>query len=209
MTTWIGEHADLVTLSGEGRPYSVPTPDPLTPKQQSQAAVSAIAKLIAIGCALCTFALLILTTLIAYRLHHILTTWPHTQAEVQTSEIYSQTIDTYRRHQPYATNIVYGFRCTVAYSVASHPYASQADIGYQKGNTIEMTEWHDRIPPGSNIEIAYNPADPTTIHFAAPFPTAYAPALLLVNYIAGLTALGALMLVVSRKLRLPPPIDNR
>ncbi len=31
MPYWIGEHADLVTLSGEGRPYPTSTPDRLIP----------------------------------------------------------------------------------------------------------------------------------------------------------------------------------
>jgi hypothetical protein len=175
MTSWIGEHADLVTLSGEGRPSFAPEPDPLTPHQKAQAAFSAVLKLGAIGCAIIIFALLILSGLIAYRIHDILATWPHTPAQVQSGQIYAKQISIYNRHQPYSTSTVYGFRCTVSYSVASHPYESQADIGYQKGDTVEMTEWRNRIPPGTQIEIAYNPAQPATIRFAGPFTTAYAP----------------------------------
>jgi hypothetical protein len=208
MTYWIGEHADLVTLSGEGRPYSVSTPDPLTRQQQSQAAISAFAKLIAFGCALSTVVLLIFTAWFIYRLHDTLTTWPHAQAQVLSTEIYSQLVDLNLPNRQSPRSTVYGFRSQVSYSIDSQTYVSQADIGYQRGDRSEMSSWYTRIQPGDRVEIAYSPSDPTHIRFAGDFSTAYAPALLLLRWIVWLTAIGGLMLVVSRKLRLPIPEDS-
>ena len=208
MTYWIGEHADLVTLSGEGRPSFAPDPSPLTPQQQSRAAVSAFVKLIAFGCALFTVVLLLLTAWFAYRLHDTLSSRPHTQAQVLSSEIYTQQATVGGRQGTTIRSIVYGFRCNVSYSVASVPYVSQADIGYQNGNRDDMARWSQRIHRGDRVEIAYAPSDPTHIRFAGDFTTAYAPALLLLHWIAWLVVIGALAAVISRKLRLPPPEDT-
>lgn len=207
MPYWIGEHADLVTLSGEGRPYPTSTPDRLTPQQQSQASISAFAKLIAFGCTLCAAVMLTFTAWYIYRLHDTLTTWPHAQAQVLDAEVYSQRIDLHLPHSQSPRSTVYGFRCTVAYSVASHPYQSQADIGYQKGDTRALAAWRDRIHPGDQIEIAYAPTDPTHIRFAGDFTIAYAPALLLLTWIAWLAAIAAMAAIISHKLRPPTPQD--
>jgi Protein of unknown function (DUF3592) len=207
MTYWIGEHADLVTLSGEGRPYSTPTPDPLTPQQQSRAAIAAFATLIAFGCTLCTAVLLAFTAWFTYRLHDTLTTWPHTQAEVLHTEVYSQRIDATRPYSQSPRPTVYGFRSQVSYSVASHPYQSPVDIGYQKSDPSDLSSWSSRIHPGDRIEIAYSPVDPTHIRFAGDFLTAYAPALLLLRWVAWLVAIGALAAIISRKLR--PQVEEQ
>jgi Protein of unknown function (DUF3592) len=205
MGYWIGEHADLITLSGEGRPAFAPDPDPdpLTPNQKTRATISTLARMLAFGCALFTVILLTLSAWITYRLHDILTSWPHVQAQVLSSEIYSQSVTIGGPNGSITRSTVYGFRCNVSYSVAARNYQSQVDIGYQNGDRSEMVSWFGRIPRGDRIEIAYSPKDPTHIRFAGDIATAYAPGLLLLRYIAWLAAIGALMFLLSQRLRLP------
>jgi hypothetical protein len=198
-----GDNQDIITLSIERPHPSAPEPDPLTPQQKSRAIVSAFLKLAAFGCALFTVALLAVTAFLTYRLHDILTTRPHAQAEVQSTEIYSKQIEVNTPDQASRTTTFYGFRCVVDYTAASRPYESQVDIGYQRSDRSDMASWSTRIQPGDHVEIAYKPDDPAHIYFAGDFTTAYAPALFLVRYTAWLLTISALAAAIAHRLRLP------
>jgi hypothetical protein len=202
MTYWIGEHADIVTLSGEGRPTSSPCPDPLPPQQKTRAAVSGFLKLAGYLGGVFAVALLLLSAYIGYRVYDLLSAWPHVEAEIASCEVYPQnvSVNTSRSH-PHST--VYGFRCAVSYTAASQTYQSQADIGYQKSDPLDMTRWSTRYYHGVRVPIAYKPGDPTHIRFAGDFTTAYAAALVTFPFAAGLFVACVLMIVVSRKLEPP------
>lgn len=201
------ERSDLVSLSLEPRPVPA-SPDPLTPSQKSQAAFSAVLKLIALGCAFFTVILLLLSAWFILGLHHTLATRPHATARVLSTQIYSRDLRISGNRGVASTSTIYGFRCTVVYQVAFIDHQAQADIGYQKGNEAEIQRWSDRIRAGDQIEIVYSPSDPSRVRFAGDFTIAYAPALLLLRWIAWLAAFGTVAAVLSKKLRPPPPPDG-
>jgi hypothetical protein len=207
MTYSDGENSDLVSLSLEPRP-APPNPAPLTPGQQTQAAFSAVLKLLALGCALFTVALLLLSAWFIVSLHHTLAISPHVAARVLSTQVYSKDVRIGGNKGRVSPATVYGFRCTVIYQVASIEHQAEADIGYQKSDQSEILRWSDRIRTGDQIEIVYSPSEPSRIRFAGDFTIAYAPALLLLRWIAWLAAIGALAAVVSKKLRVPPPADD-
>jgi uncharacterized protein DUF3592 len=202
-----GDYSDLTSLHLGPRPKPAPAPPPLTPEQKTRSTIAGLLKLLYLICAAFTVLLLLLFVLVTSTIFIALASNPHTQAQVVATEIYSKTVDTSTPENGAAHSTVYGFRCTVSYSVASHPYQSKADIGYQTGNERAMAAWQSRIQAGDQIEIAYDPTAPTHIRLAGDFTTAYAPALMLLHWIAWLAAIAALSKVISRNLRPPTPED--
>lgn len=201
-----GDYSDLTSLHLGPRPKPAPEPPPLTPEQKTRSTIAGLLWLLSRICAVFTVLLLLVSVVFTSVIFIALTSSPHTEAQVLSAETYSKDFDGGSTESGPVRSTVYGFRCTVSYYIDSHSYQSQADIGYQTGNERAMAAWQNRIRAGDEIEIAYDPTNPTHIRFAGDFTISYAPALVLLRLILWLAAVGVLAHVISQKLRPPTPV---
>jgi hypothetical protein len=134
--------------------------------------------------------------------YHTLQSWPRTQAQVLSSEIYSRRYwSSGSRGRTAGWYTDYGFHCTVQYSVLGQQYNSVADLGIKAGFRGSLDQWPSRFPSGTNVFIAYNPADPSSVILAGDFRTAYAPAFLGFWLVGIFLSAGAILLVTSKTLQ--------
>jgi len=199
MTYRIGDHADLITLSGEGQPSAESLRDDRTPEEKSRAGISFLLRFAGYLISIITVALIILTGVAFGRIHYELSSWPRAQADVTNCQIYTVTAINQRRQR--YESLTYGFHCNLTYSAASNAYQSQADIGYRQSDNSDMLLWSARIHSGNRVPIAYDPSDPTRVRFAGDFSTAYAGPLHNLVLLKWLLAASIILIVMGRKLR--------
>lgn len=128
--------------------------------------------------------------------------WSRTQAQILSSEIYSRRYwsNGHRGGTPgWYTD--YGFRCTVQYSASGQQYNSVADLGVKTGFRTSLDQWPSRFPPGTQVLVAYNPSDPTSVILAGDFRTAYAPAFLGFRLVGIFLSAGVLLFAISKTLQ--------
>jgi hypothetical protein len=213
MTYRIGDNADLITLSGEGQPRPEPFPDPPPPAptagRQARGVLCALLIMIGFGGTLFSSLLLLFGL---YSMGHTfvsLQSYPRADATIKACEIYSKLIDTSTPEGATHRSIVYGFRCNVSYSPAAVQGASTpgseteavADIGYQHSDHADLTRWSERYYAGMHTQIVYKPSDPTHVHLAGDFTTAYAAPLGLLRFTIQILLVCGLAFYAGRKLR--------
>jgi hypothetical protein len=101
-----------------------------------------------------------------------------TGAQVLSSELYSEKFwarGTRAASGGWRTH--YGFRCALKYSVDGREYQSLADLGFKSDFRGSLKKWPARLSPGTEVVVAYDPADPTQVILAGDFQMAYAPLL--------------------------------
>jgi len=133
-----------------------------------------------------------------------------TQARILSNEIYSEQYWAMgSRYSRAGWRVRYGFRCAVNYSVDGRTYESLADLGVKSNFRNSLEKWPSRLPPGTDVTVAYDPVDPTQVLLAGDFQIAYAPVVFGIWLCAFLFLLGALLLTVSRRLQLSTsPVGN-
>jgi hypothetical protein len=203
VTYRIGDHADLITLSGEGQPRPEPIRTERTPEEKWRFGISFLLRFFGYPMAAFTVLLSIWTIVGMSGIYYELSHWPHTQALVDTCQITSQKLLKLRGQNP--DQFSYGFHCAVTYTAGSQTYHSNADIGYQQNDNSDMLRWSDRIRAGDHIPIAYKPSDPARVRFAGSFSISYAPALHYLPVVAWLALLSFTFITFGRKLRLELP----
>jgi hypothetical protein len=200
MTYRIGDHADLITLSGEGQPRPEPFRDTRTTEEKWRFGISFLLLFFGYPFAAFTVLLSIWTIVGISSTYYVLSHWTHTQALVDTCQITSQKLMKLRGQDP--DQFSYGFHCDLTYVAGSQTYHFKADIGYQQNDNGDMIRWSDRIHAGDQISIAYNPSDPARVRFARNFSTSYAPSLHYLHVIAWMALLSFVFIALGRKLRL-------
>jgi hypothetical protein len=211
MTYRIGDNADLITLSGEGQPrpepLSDPPPPPPTAGRQARGVLCALLIMIGFGGTLFGGLLLLFGFYSMCHTFVSLQSYPRADATIKACEIYSKLIDT---STPEATHrsTVYGFRCNVSYSPTPQGSSTPggetqavADIGYQHSDRGDLARWPERYYAGVHTQIAYKPFDPTHVHFAGDFVSAYAAPLGLLRFTLELLFVCGLALFAGQKLR--------
>jgi hypothetical protein len=101
-----------------------------------------------------------------------------TDAQVLSSELYSEKYwarGTRAASGGWRTH--YGFRCALKYSVDGREYQSLADLGVKSNFRSSVEKWPSRLSPGTEVVVAYDPADPAQVILAGDFQMAYAPLL--------------------------------
>jgi hypothetical protein len=97
--------------------------------------------------------------------------------------------------------INYGFHCTLQYSVNGQQYESLADLGVKTQFRSSLEQWPPRLPSGTDVVVAYNPADPAEVVLAGNYRMAYAPAFTGFWPSAWCLLVGVSLMIASRKLR--------
>jgi Protein of unknown function (DUF3592) len=182
-----------------------PPAAPLSTDQSIQAVVGALCKLAGFFALVCAVGLLLLSGYLALRVHEQLGSWPRAHAQVLSSEIYEKELRTSSADGIPARSTVYGYRWIVSFEVGSRAYQAPIDIGYQQGNRGDMREWLLRYPDGTQITIAYDPANPAHTRLAEDFRSAYAPVVATLRLCAWFLGGGILTIFISRRLQVPQP----
>jgi hypothetical protein len=211
MTSWIGENADLITLSGEGQPKPEPfrddrTIDARTPEEKWRFGISFLLRVFGYPIAAFTVLASLLAILSIGVRYYEMSQWTHTQALVDACQITSQKL--MKEHGQDPDQYTYGFYCNLTYAAGPQTYRSKANIGYLQSDNSDMVRWSDRIRAGDRISIVYKPSDPVQVRFAEDFSTSYAPALHYLNVIAWSALLSFIFITLGRKLR-PASPDTR
>jgi hypothetical protein len=152
--------------------------------------------------------LLLLAGYLGWGVKNKLDSWVHTKATVVSSEVYSRQARLYSGSRPSTQSTVYGFRCMAEFTIGPAPRYAQLDLGYQTGSQSGMQQWRNRYPSGSQIEIAYDPANPSRARFAGEIGAAYATPLLIARMGLWALALSVVLLMISRKIKRPGPEDS-
>jgi hypothetical protein len=213
VTYRIGDNADLITLSGEGQPRPEPLSDPPPPPpaagRQARGVLCALLIMFGFGGTLFGSLLLLFGL---YSIGHTfvsLQSYPRADATIKSCEIYSKLIDTSTPEGATHRPTVYGFRCNMSYSPAAQQSASTlasetqavADIGYQQSDHADLTRWSERYYAGMHTQIVYKPSDPTHVHLAGDFTTAYAAPLGLLRFTLRILLVSGLAFFAGRRLR--------
>ncbi|HEV3206057.1 MAG TPA: DUF3592 domain-containing protein [Terriglobales bacterium] len=189
-----------IHLGIEPRPSAPPPPPPLSTDVQLKALVSLLTALGGDGMVFCATALAVLSTWVACNQYSLLSSWRRTDAEIVTSAVYSEFLQSNTRSQTRPSPI-FGFHCTVRFQANGRPYESQADIGYKKSARSEMIDWYQRFSSGRHTTIAYDPGNPSRVKLAEDFQTSYAAPLATLGYAGWLLLFGLPMVLISGKLR--------
>jgi Protein of unknown function (DUF3592) len=134
--------------------------------------------------------------------YEILHPWPRTTARILSTEIYSTSYwSNGGRSTSAGWRISYGFHCTLQYSVNGQQYESLADLGVRTQFHSSLEQWPPRLPSGTDVVVAYNPADPAEVVLAGTYRMAYAPAFTGFWPSAWCLLVGVSLMIASRKLR--------
>jgi Protein of unknown function (DUF3592) len=180
-------------------PAPAPLPQ-LSTDEKLKALLSLFATLGGYGMTFLAILLGLLSAWIACNQYFLLSSWGRTEAEIASSEVYSDVLrtDTSAQTRP---SPIFGFHCTVRFQASGRLYESQADIGYKKSAKTEMIDWYLRFPAGGHTAIAYDAADPSRIKLVEDFWTSYAAPLASLQYVGWLLLFGLPLVVISRRLR--------
>ncbi len=204
MSSWIGDNADLITLSGEGQPSAESFREDRRPENKRQRTLSSAMLAAGYFAAFIGIVTGLLTGLSFHATHDALAQWPHRQAIVDSCENYQVQV----QHGAEAPtwSFEYGFRCHLSYSPQSVLYDALVDIGYRSSNPNEMAAWSIRIHSGDRIPIIYDPKNPSHAHFATDFHAAYAPALHSLHFVISTALVSLGLIAFGRQLRPANPL---
>jgi uncharacterized protein DUF3592 len=90
----------------------------------------------------------------------------------------------------------------VKFSVDGQQYESLADLGIKAEFHSALEQWPPRLPSGTDVVVAYNPADPAEVVLAGDYQMAYAPAFTGFWLSACCLLAGVSLMIASRKLRI-------
>jgi hypothetical protein len=202
MTRNTAQDWPLTTLFGTESPFPAEPPAaPWSSKQKIQALLAALCKLAGFFSVVCALGLLLLSGYLALRIYEQLDSWPRAHAQVLSSEIYEKELRTSAADGIPTRSTVYGCRWHVSFVVGERTYESPVDIGYQKGNRLDMLDWLTRYPDGTHLNIAYDPANPGHARLAEGFLSSYAPVLLTLKFCGESLAAGIALTFIARRLQ--------
>jgi hypothetical protein len=211
---WIGENADLITLSGEGQPRTTWLRDGRSQDDRTQedgptvvtkqATFATLLRIAGGGATVIAGLLLLVTLFLFFTIHHQVSDWPRTIAQVEKCETYWKTSAAGTEG---GGSVVYGFHCSLSYMANSQPYRGQADLGYRNGDRNAMSKWLSHFRRGDHIQVAYDPTYPAHVCFVDDFPLAYASPLASLRLAAWNAVVGAILLMVGRSMRTAPVGD--
>jgi hypothetical protein len=206
MTRNTAQDWPLTTIFGAGSPFPAEPPtQSLSSEQKIQVLLGTLCKLAGFFSVVCAVGLLLLSGYLARRIYEQLGSWPHAHAQVLSSEIYEKELKTSAANGIPTRSTVYGYRWIVSFVVGSHTYQAPVDIGYQKGDRADMREWLVRYPDGTQITIAYEPANPTHTRLAEDFRSSYAPVVATLRLCAWFLGGGILTILIARHLQALQP----
>jgi hypothetical protein len=192
----------LTTIFGTESPFPAEPPaPPLSADQRIQAVVGALCKLAGFFALVCAVGLLLLSGYLALGIPEQLGSWPRAHAQVLSSEIYEKELKPSAADGIPTRSTVYGYRWIVSFAVGSRAYQAPVDIGYQKGDRADMLEGLVRYPDGTQITIAYDPANPTHTRLAEDFRSSYAPVVATLRLCAWFLGGGILTILIARPLQ--------
>jgi len=144
---------------------------------------------------------LMVSGLMALTQYNLLSSWARTQARIVSSEVYSTR---YWANGARSTvgywHTSYGFRCVVEYTVHGRRYESATDLGLRTTGIGAVERWPERLPPGTSVVVAYDPADPTQVRLAGDYRMTYAKALIGMPTEPWMLLGGVTLLLISQRL---------
>jgi hypothetical protein len=144
---------------------------------------------------------LVVSGLMALTQYNLLSSWARAQARIVSSELYStQYWANGARSTMGYWHTSYGFRCIVEYTANGRRYESTADLGLRTTGVGAVARWPERLPPGTSVVVAYDPADPTQVRLAGDYRMTYAKALIGMPMEPWMLLAGVTLLSISRRL---------